>query len=157
MAIGWLVAALLSPVCYSISSILDKVLSVKKFTIRNYVQLLGSISFWQLQTLGSFGVFVGSLPFFTKIGKWQNGSSLVLVSQFFISLAGLFFVVAASKTAVSIVAAIIAVQPAMTFFLAILISSWKPELVEEELTKRNLFVKGIGIALIAISVFILSL
>ena len=119
--------------------------------------LLSSLWFLQISALFCLGIFVGCSPFLLKGFKnVPKEAWLGLISSFLGTVGSFFFIIAASLKEVSIVAATIATQPAITFVLASVIHRFNQKLIEEEFERKNFFLKVIAILMIAIGVTILA-
>lgn len=127
--------------------------------------LLGSYSFWT--TYGSLALITGIMSFAIFSHYWKDlqytirkrgwiGLGLVALSESNSNLSEFVFTVAASFWYVSLVSATVTIQYLFLFFWTLLLSRWKPSLIQEDITPRTLAQKLVAILLIIGGIYLIA-
>ena len=124
--------------------------------------LLNDISFWNLYSLQSFGLFIGlSTALLSKNARVNLRNTVknihfISLSEGFNFLAAIVALLALSKADVSKVSAIGSLQPLYVLVYVIILSLFIPKLLKEILNKKILIIKLVSILLIVIGAYIIT-
>ena len=127
--------------------------------------LLNSYSFWT--TYGSITLISGlmSLVLFSRYVKdlqqtiknrGRGGIGLITISESNSNLSQFIYTMAASLWYVSLVSATMTIQYLFLFIWTFLLSRWKPNIIQEEITKQALLKKFVAIILIISGIYLIA-
>jgi transporter family protein len=127
--------------------------------------LLNLADFWTIFGYKGIGMFVGSIPitylYFGELVKTtkQYGKKVIIamsVSESLTALGILFSIIAMSIGYVTLVNALFSVQPFFVLLFTVLLSTFFPNILKEEINKSIIFLKVLAIILMFIGIILVT-
>ncbi len=125
--------------------------------------LLADITIWNFYTLSLIGYWAGmQLAWFSKNARKHlkdatNNIHLILITEGTGLAAFLVYLVAVSTTEVSLVTAMVALQPVYVLIIMAILSIFMPKVLKEVFTKKTALLKIISVLMIVVGVFFVAL
>lgn len=125
--------------------------------------LIGSLSFWNMFGLQALGLSLGLA--FSLLSKDARSHLRIAFKSWYFVFASegltftgvLIFLYALTLTDISLVSPIGSVQPLYLLILTTLISSFKPQILKEVITKDTIFLKAIAVLMIVAGTFLVAM
>jgi uncharacterized membrane protein len=139
------------PVFFAVTAVLNK-------------WLLSYMNYWSLYSWGALGIFTFGMSLlsfrmirnsFIMTFKRPKVISLVFIGEFFSASATISFFIAMSLGYVSLTSAIESLYSFFVFIFVIILSLFLPKILKEDISKQNILLKLMAIALIFIGTYLI--
>jgi len=121
--------------------------------------VLGSADYWTVFAWGRIGMFLICIPaIFLYFKELRSSFShvIILSSSEILNIVGvLLLTVAVSLAPVTLVGSLTTLQPLFLFFIALMISYFKPSLIFETLNWKQILIKVVSIGIIVVGVILI--